>query len=294
MPRLIVSGGLGNQLYSYALAHVLSQTLEAKITLTYVIDDQSREDRPIELLPFLSECTHNISLEVNNKLGKFLRLIDKFKTFGIFPSSTINNAFGILELDSNSGFPSLEKLKVMLSDQPRVIRGFIQSSEVAEAAWPSIEEEMSQTLRRVILQSAVAGKQNYCALHVRRGDTVSFGNLHGILSLRYYKNYSQDSKFVTICFDDQSYACQLAKEFPNAELVGPNESTALETLAILINGSLLVGANSTLSWWAAFIAGKRGKTKSILPFPWNKQTSVSDTSIHLPSATYKSALFEKI
>ena len=294
MPRLIVSGGLGNQLYSYALAHILSQTLEAKTTLTYVIDRHSRVDRPIELLPFLSECSHNISIEVNNKLGRFLRLIDKFKTFGIFPSSTINQAFGILELDTNSGFPSLANLAEILGAQPRVIRGFIQSSEVAEVAWPSIKDEVLQTLSRVLSQSDFAGKRNYCALHIRRGDTVTFGNQHGILSLEYYKDHSQDSKFLKICFDDQTYASQLAEEFPNAELVGPNESTALETLAILINGTLLIGANSTLSWWAAFLTGKYGNTKSILPVPWNKQTSVSDTSIHLSSASYKTALFEKL
>jgi hypothetical protein len=291
---VIVSGGLGNQLYAYALAHLLAQTLDAKIKLTYVIDSQSREDRPIELFPFLSECSHNISVDVNNKFGKFLLVIDKFRSLGIFSSTTINKAFRILELDTNSGSPALGQLKIMLDGKPRVVRGFIQSFEIAEAAWPLIEGEISETLGRVIKHSDFARKRNYCALHIRRGDTVTFGNRHGILSLEYYKKYSHDFDDVTICFDDQAYASQLAKEFPNAELVGPNESTALETLAILINGTLLVAANSTLSWWAAFISGKIGRTKSILPFPWNKQTSVSDTSIHLASATYERALFEQL
>jgi hypothetical protein len=53
----------------------------------------------------------------------------------------------------------------------------------------------------------------------------------------------------------------------NVSVIGENGLNPAETLELMRHGSAYVIANSTFSWWAAFLSYQSGCTK-IMPAPW--------------------------
>jgi hypothetical protein len=86
--RVQLHGGLGNQLFIWAMAHEISVSTGSKVQLEYVKDRYQRDDRPIEIERLLESCQHKISINQSRSVGIFLRLLDKL---GLY--SKIYNVF---------------------------------------------------------------------------------------------------------------------------------------------------------------------------------------------------------
>jgi hypothetical protein len=124
----------------------------------------------------------------------------------------------------------------------------------------------------------------YVAVHIRRGDYVNLTHYHGITSENYYKEamkhvetYLTTQTKVIVFSDDISMA---KKVFRDADFyIGPEEvPSSLDNLLLMANARLLIGSNSSFSWWAAFASKKE---ISIFPEPWF-QNSKLDTKDLLP------------
>lgn len=149
---------------------------------------------------------------------------------------------------------------------------------------------------------------NSVALHIRRGDYVSYFHRFGMCSLEYYRNAIQEivsrvenPKFF-IFSDDPSWV----KE--NLEINYPHEYVIYEDNAESSNGSAellrilsyckhFIIANSTFSWWGAWLSDNEEKIITS-PYPWYQSRellytdSISNKKLIYVENNYKEKFLE--
>lgn len=141
-------------------------------------------------------------------------------------------------------------------------------------------------------QLADLGSQSpWIALHVRRGDYTSGAarNFHGILERDYYQRAlnalpSEAKSWPLVIFSDDDETAHgigssLGREFRLA--TAPEESRPIETLLLMGRASAFVCANSSFSWWGAWLGHLSGR-RVVAPRPWFRARSVNDRDLLLP------------
>ena len=138
-------------------------------------------------------------------------------------------------------------------------------------------------------------------VHVRRGDYVShsqFSRELGVLTTAYYQAAIarllslQPSVKLHVFSDDPAGAQALLHGVADFTLVDPDRRLSVhETLQLMASCDHAVVANSSYSWWAAWLIGNPQKTV-IAPSPWYAGEN-HDTTDVIPSEWIRqSALFE--
>lgn len=101
------------------------------------------------------------------------------------------------------------------------------------------------------------------ALHVRWGDYLNLKHVYGTVGAGYYSRairviadrHGPDRPIWLYSDDPDGAAEYLSDEVQIANIVRPDaRSTTLENLLLLSSSSALVCANSSFSWWAAFLS----------------------------------------
>jgi hypothetical protein len=152
--------------------------------------------------------------------------------------------------------------------------GFFEHWKYVEGVWPQLKREILDALDAVSI-TKFEFKTPYLALHVRRGDNLVPGKPWGNLSSKYYFRTIENLKNegvstprrVVILTDDLDGAVDVTREFPNAEIYGPDSLDAWQTLKVMSRAEVLLAANSTLSWWGGFIGSESGSIV-VFPFPY--------------------------
>jgi hypothetical protein len=116
--------------------------------------------------------------------------------------------------------------------------------------------------------------ENPVFIHLRLGDYKNETGI-GILPKRYYKKALQEldlkkqSKNIWI-FTDEVESVERYIQIPTGfkvRIIGNNGLSPAETLELMRYGSAYIIANSTFSWWAAYLSYRSECTK-IMPSPW--------------------------
>lgn len=118
---------------------------------------------------------------------------------------------------------------------------------------------------------------SWTAVHFRRGDYMRPENqaVHGLLQRSYYVRALEElhengiSEPIVVFTDDPALAEQeLFGLAENQFLIDPNlDGSAAETLILMSQARHMILANSSLSWWAAFI-GERPSQRVVAPKDW--------------------------
>ncbi len=159
------------------------------------------------------------------------------------------------------------------------VRGFFQDYRVAEdfidifgesaISLQKESRELSRT-RDEISQKSVA------AIHVRRGDYLNYQDSFGLLSDDYYvnalktlsekKNYSE-----AIVFTDSPEMVEDLRDKLDmkSRIISPSELSTSETMVLMSRCSGLVTSNSTFSFWAGILGND---LEVVVPDPWFKST----------------------
>jgi hypothetical protein len=281
--RVQLQGGLGNQLFIWAMAHELERTTGCEIQIKYVRDKLQRADRPIEIYSLLQHCNHAISINESKNLGFILRIIDKPVKLSKFISRVCQKILGIYDCQSSSEVPNFA------GKRPRILRGYFQNVEMVERNSSVILEELGAALEMIstcLLEKATT------VMHIRRGDTKVISESWGVLSSAYYLKIVDQTKSLIICSDDDSISSLFAGEFPNATFLSPSNSSTWEALKILISGNQLVMANSTLSWWAGWLKAKKDPKSVFFPDPCRPLERITFENLKLNSVNFCIAEFE--
>jgi hypothetical protein len=135
--------------------------------------------------------------------------------------------------------------------------------------------------------------KRFTGIHIRRGGSgaaVLTTDYHGLLDAEYYKrgialNARLGGSNQYVVFTDNP---ERAKEtidslnLENTRIIGPQDThSQCENLLLMAQASSFIGANSSYSWWAAYLNGKL-ETQPIFPRQWYMNPDLSNNDMLLP------------
>lgn len=182
-----------------------------------------------------------------------------------------------------------EDLTQLPTRHTRFVSGYFQSLNNAERFWSKFERRVrgstdswASTLGEPIPQIAI---------HIRLGDYRSSSTVrgvHGLTQPSYYLKAAQlaasrrNTDAILLVSDEPD----IAEELLGAPLrkhfkvrISNSNSTDLDDLSLLARSSVIIGSNSSFSWWAAFFATKSHRGLVILPDPWYASSEHSTTGL---------------
>lgn len=110
------------------------------------------------------------------------------------------------------------------------------------------------------------------AIHVRRGDYLALSHLYNVLTIEYYVralNSLGDIGTVIVTSDDMEWCREMFVSLPYNFIFSPFKD-AIYDFVLLTRARKLVMANSSFSWWAAYLKRLHfgNATTIIAPSPW--------------------------
>ena len=233
-------GQLGNQMFQYASTMGIARQLD---------------------IPF-SIPKHNEV--VNDELGNKLR-IELFEVFKLVPDH-IGYVSGIDIQEQTFEFDS--KFFSLNNENVYNLIGFFQS----EKYFKQSEKEVRKNFEFVDYikddcKDIVDVAKDSVALHIRRGDYLINSQNHYNLTLDYYQealSHFDKNKQVVIFSDDFRW-CKSQNLFSDDRFLISETDNSKYDLYIMSNCSDFIIANSTFSWWGAWLANKG---KVISPKKW--------------------------
>ncbi|MBP9819217.1 alpha-1,2-fucosyltransferase [Candidatus Woesebacteria bacterium] len=291
-----LTGGLGNQMFQYALGRVLSIKHAVSLGLDTSLlgkkstfnNDTVREFGlgdfaiqadivPVAKIPFVYRINNPLFARIYDlTIGRWQSKNGVEKKHGFDPS--------MLRLGSNvflSGFwQSYAYFSGPENDYEKYIRADFR-----------LREEVPETIQKI---AEAARVKNTLCVHVRRTDYV--GTVHDVVAADYYhaalsrieQELPPGQKIETIyIFSDDIDWCRQHVSFAY-DTVYVDQHKDVYDMYIMSQCKHFIIANSTFSWWAAWLAEYPGKIV-IAPKYWFAHTKSSDlstkSSVDIPTDT---------
>jgi hypothetical protein len=283
-----LQGGLGNQMFQYAYSTALQAATGAQIYFDYHFFEA--RDKLIGATP------RNYELDifgitaprppVISDFGKWLRRIKRIK-----PDIPAHFSESSLLFDASF---------LRLPD-PCIVQGYFASEKYFFSVADIIRKAYQFPLQDLGIQNNelvnLINKQPSAALHVRRGDYVQNSNnlnFHGLCTIEYYKQAIEciemqhgPQRWFIFSDDPQWCLAHLGWLNPCAVVSWNHGRDAWKDMYLMSTCSHQVIANSTFSWWAAWLNKNPQKTV-IAPAPWiaSNEPGFDDTDL-VPEAWIK-------
>jgi hypothetical protein len=217
------------------------------------------------------ECSHLKETKSIHSFGLLLKGFDKLRAHYPKLAKRSEKIFGILRTTNHFEIPSLGRKR------PKIVTGFFANWESVCGIEEILFNELTQGFKDVRTPSDIPEK--YQVIHVRRGDFLELKDTYGVLHPEYYLA-NLDSNLITfICTDDKGMAQDIQSRVEVEKVFGPDDMSPAEAMKLMANASLLLMANSTLSWWSGFYCSRKGG-KVIIPKPFYKIEA--NGSLHHP------------
>ena len=292
-------GGLGNQLFQFVIGYIMSK--KNKINLRINIERFNSYDREFELDKFPEICKLNIPKIKNyNFFVKIYLYLDRkfYKILKILGIYKFINYFFFLDKQEFEKSPfifngNLLKQKIIKNVS---IMGFFQSEKyfihykktvLKLFRFPKIKDKLLQKYLNLIQN------KNSVAIHIRRGDYLNNPKVryvHGILKENYYKksiSYFKNrvkNPFFFIFSDDIDLVKKTFFFFNKEKFIFIDTKSSINDLHLMSNCKHFIIANSTFSWWGAWLSKNKHKiicapkrwvrakisTPDIIPESWIK------------------------
>lgn len=262
-------GGLGNQMFQIAAALVYA-----------------KEKNKTVVIPLETPHIHRVHQEPYEK-----------SIFQEIPSlNTALDASSIYALCQN-GFtlypeePTFEKWEPLSIPGNVILHGYFQY-------YPSLEPHrkfLASFYLKNLQSYLVPGKREYVGIHIRRGDYLQFQDVFCLLDLSYYFRAIREiqrltpGKKVFKVFSDDIAWCKEQDVFQSLESVEfIEEKDEIKCLCQMIacEGGFIC-ANSSYSWWAAFLGAFQTGAPCIVPETWCKDFTgdlLPEQWIQIPTA----------
>jgi len=290
--RYVITGGLGNQLFQYAAAISLEAKVSPQIELEMNLG-KPRSTNGIPDLEFFELIDTNMrnswSSILNRALGLSLRnnlilssarriRFSKKITQGLLSilASLFLNRPTLLRSPSNLGWDP----NFSVGHSYRLVIGYFQSYKYATSNRSTFQTLRGLKLKnespQVVKYRELSLLQSPLVVHVRRGDYVSEASF-GILAPEYYQDiirnvYSSGRyKKIWLFSDDfvEAATCIPEELMSEVMLIDEIDNSPACTLQVMRFGKAYVIANSSYSWWGAFLSLNQD-SEVHAPFPWFK------------------------
>jgi hypothetical protein len=260
-----ILGGLGNQLFQYAAAYALA----AKNISVLKLDLSGFEDyrlRSFELSRFNAVCFPATDAEIKKMkpTGSIGRMRNRLS------ASRHKRFYKQPYFHFDADFFSLRS--------PVYLQGYFQSEKYFAPVAAEIRQAFTfreGLAEEIISVAAKLQKINSVSLHIRRGDygNVEALRVHGILPISYYeraiakiKEIHTDAQF--FIFSDEPNRISEEPAIQGAEIIsGRITQNHLEDFFLMSQCRHNIIANSSFSWWAAWLNNHCEKTV-IAPQQW--------------------------
>jgi hypothetical protein len=255
-----LQGGLGNQIFQVAAAYNLA-----------------KKNGDIAEFDF-NECYTPLQ---GNQSKKYKDTI--FKEFNHSDSILIKNTF----TQKGHGFeliPYKESLQ---------LQGFFQSEkffeenkkDIVEKLLIGIKSEKEKWDKVLGWIGGLSSDKKLVSVHVRRGDYLKFPHIHTPCGLNYYKEAlslikEKIGNFTPIFVSDDKDWCK--ETFKDLECLISPFSDEIEDLILMINCKHNIIANSTFSWWGAYLNQNHDKIV-VGPKKWFGATGPQDQENTIPN-----------
>ena len=262
--KVRLNGGLGNQLFKFF--HGLKVAL--KYGENFVIDISWFEHNYM-----ISNKVHNRKYELS-----FFKPIDKIPIY-ISKNQNYDSFRGRIE---RRLAPKIQKALGCMTEQseylfenpPRVIDGHFDKLDHLPdfktiSKYIEFPKSESDWLKG---EFSNLNEHMSVAIHVRRTDYINLPELYSVLTINYYRNsinYFRE-KYSPVSFwlfsDDLIGAQKFLQNLITFDRIvySPNSVHVGEHLQLMSSFQGIVTANSTFSWWAAYIGFNSGKTLDVI------------------------------
>lgn len=286
-----LKGGLGNQLFQLAFAHYLYEKSGKRVRIFLPRVYRSSHD----VKEFLEGCSH--LREVSAIASFFLGLIFRVKWLSFF-----SHRLGILVFEDDKTVDLFEEVSPKLSRlySPQIVSGFWQDWKVAVTSDQLFTSELHEFLDTHKDMPSETGVSSEIVVHIRRGDLLLEHNrpVYGVVPLSSYrtllnhlKHEYPNASVITVSDSPREVVHEGARdEF--GIILGPDACDPWQVLKLMRKATAVISANSTLSWWGAFMAAELGADVYV-PTPWyaNFSRESSDKKMypkfHLYDAKYE-------
>ena len=239
-----IQGGLGNQMFMVAASYVVHKTSGVPL---YILETPPN--------------VHNIK--------NYDYTLNIFKHFISHHPLSENNI-------CISDYNLFSHIQAFLPWDPSLIKagtimcGYFQYYPVLEP--------YQKEIRELFLKGLVMPEKDYSSyafLHIRRGDYLNNPDIHYIQPLEYYEKASENFSKILVVSDDMEWV--KAQEFFKGSKFELFESdNELETLAVMSSCKAgAICANSTFSWWGAFLGAYGSRNPVYVPKKWISSPIVS-------------------
>lgn len=297
-----LAGGLGNQLFQYAYGLRVAESLKVELkidAITYLcnevnggiyslspFDIKAKLASPIEVSYALYKSKNSRSL-INYFIRKNLRFL--YNWFNGTYNYSLKNLLLIfnLKFNKNAEWVFLAQDSNIVFDDTFplnasniYIDGFWQSEKYFIQFSKFIENEFNIWTPPNKLNASLAEEVNSLesvSIHIRRGDLVKIperNQTHGLCSIEYYINSIKFIKTILntphffIFSDDGHELLNNILEKSEMTIISNNNSkNAYEDLRLMSRCKHNIIANSTLSWWGAWLNTNPNKI-IIAPVSW--------------------------
>ncbi len=266
MLRIILRGRTGNILFQYALGRVLA----ARHGVTLVLDASWYHATG------WAEVSHLLKLPLKAKVvrrfspgARALRKLTR-KHYWEYRGVPV-----LKEADDDSSFDP----KFLDAPADCVLYGYFQTPRYFESMADELREEINGLIARGVRASRPhhiiqkLSQPRSIAVHVRRGDYLKLPLFHVCDAAYYHESMAEmrarvrDARF--FIFSDDPAWCRAEFRDPDTEVVEFAHSAAnpLHDLYLMSVASHHIIANSSYSWWAAWL-GDKPEQQVIMPARW--------------------------
>ncbi|GHT18848.1 alpha-1,2-fucosyltransferase [Bacteroidia bacterium] len=262
MKIITFQGGLGNQMFQYQFYRWLQIQIDDKI-YGYYPSKALQSHNGLEL----ENCFFNVELPKSNIIidfyAKFLKLLRKIK---IANKISKNDNFDIKKIIFEDYWLDLKYISTFRFE---------------------IKEELLKKNQKNIHTLENIEKTNSISIHVRRSDYLSekLSKIYaGICSEEYYQRavdfmIGKNKNTVFYVFSDEIKWCENTLNIPNAVFINWNKNTNnVADLYLMSRCKHNIIANSTFSWWAAFL-NENAEQMVIAPKRWFNEGSFEEPNI---------------
>ncbi|MEQ1733119.1 MAG: alpha-1,2-fucosyltransferase [Bacteroidia bacterium] len=277
-----LTGGLGNQLFQYAMGRTLAtlRNTELKLDISFF---ETYEWHEYSLAPFNIIATIATKAEVEQLQNKKYGYIQRIK-------QKLFNALPITVIEDNL----LYNTKYLNAGKNTYYQGYWQCEDYFKHLRTTLLKEFSVKIppskyNTELLQS-IDNTANAVSLHIRRGNYVNVdgvNKVHGTTTLNYYEQAVQlivskcESPVFYVFSDDIAWAKENIKLHVNQVFVdGNDDKTDYEDLRLMAACKHNILANSTFSWWAAWLNVNPNKI-IIAPQQWFADAEKNKEAIHI-------------
>ncbi len=269
--KIELSGGIGNQLFQYSLGKYLQN--ERLIELTFV--SASPGVRETIHRSKLRDFQFGVNVEIlkRKRIAEIISKVDRYFSHRVPKYNALAEWIFRSYTQIGVGYDG----KIMKIQTPRRVRGYFQSYLYAESIRSELvsEFELIGPSECFLTHAAEARVTQPIIVHLRRGDYANLSSSVGILGADYYFNGIKSldgvnsQKQIWIFSDDRQAPLALANQLEEFGIKDIKHGFALndsETLKLMSLGSGIVIANSTFSWWSAFLGNYENNV--VAPQKW--------------------------